>query len=372
MFNVNVIQAEYGDCVLIQLGDKISDSSYILVDGGPSSVYRQQLKPTLQEECKNKILDLVVCSHIDIDHIGGLLGLFLDLNSNDSNIDNNLSVKNLWHNSFQNLLSARSVDVTKVREFLASVESGRFTDFEKPGNLSVMKAVGEGMELGELAQQLSIPVNDEFKGELIVINGRKNPIKIGSANLYILGPTQKNVKRLRKLWNEWVRKRSEREVDFSQHEKLVAIDSSVSNLSSIMFLIEYNGRRAIFTGDGLGSDVIETLEIEGLLNNEGNIHVDLLKVPHHGSERNVSKTFFDSVTADKYVISANDRDDNPSASTLEWIIESARNREIKPEILLTNRTSNTEKVSQEYNEERYNYQFRFLQNNDNYMRIELD
>ena len=49
-----------------------------------------------------------------------------------------------------------------------------------------------------------------------------------------------------------------------------------------------------------------------MLGPEGRLHVDILKVPHHGSERNISETFFDIVTADVYVISANGRDDNPS------------------------------------------------------------
>ena len=46
------------------------------------------------------------------------------------------------------------------------------------------------------------------------------------------------------------------------------------------------------------------------------VHLDLLKVPHHGSDRNVSETFFRQVTADHYVISADGRFDNPDPKML--------------------------------------------------------
>jgi hypothetical protein len=56
------------------------------------------------------------------------------------------------------------------------------------------------------------------------------------------------------------------------------------------------------------------------------IHVDLLKLPHHGSNRNVRQGFFQRVSADHYVISANGRDGNPESETLEWIF-AARGQE---------------------------------------------
>ena len=63
----------------------------------------------------------------------------------------------------------------------------------------------------------------------------------------------------------------------------------------------------------------------GLLDAEGTFHVDVLKVMHHGSDRNATKTFFKRVTADTYVLSANGNPDNPDLATLIWIVESAKN-----------------------------------------------
>ena len=106
-----------------------------------------------------------------------------------------------------------------------------------------------------------------------------------------------------------------------------------------MFLAEIKNRKILFTGDGVGQDVIKILSKNKMLDKNGKFHVDILKVPHHGSDRNVTEEFFDIVTADYYVISANGRDDNPSLCTLEWIIQSKRYKQKPIKIVLTNKTN---------------------------------
>ena len=78
-------------------------------------------------------------------------------------------------------------------------------------------------------------------------------------------------------------------------------------------------RRMLLTGDARGDHIIEGLEAAGLIEH-GRCHVDLLKLPHHGSDRNLEPAFFETVTADHYVISSNgDKFDNPDKDTLEWL-----------------------------------------------------
>ncbi|HYO70712.1 MAG TPA: hypothetical protein VEU33_31995 [Archangium sp.] len=49
--------------------------------------------------------------------------------------------------------------------------------------------------------------------------------------------------------------------------------------------------------------------------------MDVLKLQHHGSVRNVTPEFFERVVADHYVISANGKHDNPDVETLEMLAE---------------------------------------------------
>ena len=105
---------------------------------------------------------------------------------------------------------------------------------------------------------------------------------------------------------------------------LELVDKSVPNLASIMFLAKIKNRKILFTGDGLGHDIVDMLSKNTMLDKNGKFYVDVLKVPHHGSDRNTSPEFFNTVTANYYIISANGRDDNPSLNTLKWIIESGK------------------------------------------------
>ena len=72
-------------------------------------------------------------------------------------------------------------------------------------------------------------------------------------------------------------------------------------------------------GDGRGDHTIEGLKSAGLLDGEGRIAVDVLKMPHHGSDRDVKDAYFETIRAKHYVISADGKYDNPDVDTLEMI-----------------------------------------------------
>ena len=101
---------------------------------------------------------------------------------------------------------------------------------------------------------------------------------------------------MKKIRADWEKKHLKGEVTIHDYQALQALDSSITNLSSVMFLMEFEGKRILFTGDGLGNDILESLSKKRLLDKVDCI--DILKVPHHGSERNVSKEFFETITPD--------------------------------------------------------------------------
>jgi beta-lactamase superfamily II metal-dependent hydrolase len=57
----------------------------------------------------------------------------------------------------------------------------------------------------------------------------------------------------------------------------------------------------LLTGDARGDKILEGLEKVKLLKPRGKMHEDILKVPHHGSSRNMEPIFFERITADHYV-----------------------------------------------------------------------
>jgi hypothetical protein len=94
------------------------------------------------------------------------------------------------------------------------------------------------------------------------------------------------------------------------------------NLASLMLLVEHNGQRILLTGDGHHTDIIHGLTHNGVLTDGAGLHVDVLKVQHHGSEHNLDREFARRITADHYVICGNGRHENPDLRVLEVLVES--------------------------------------------------
>lgn len=376
MLRLIVVQAQFGDCLLLQSSDG-DKATLVLVDGGTSQTYEKDLKPTIEALLhKERKIDLVVLSHIDNDHILGLLDLFEDIKINkESKNGQVIHVGSLWHNSFSDIMGENRNNSLLMRKLFLSKEFSAITLKSNKMHIPVidaLKGVGEGRDLRKLAQSLRIRINSQFGGDQIVARDKDKTVKVGNMTFSIIGPTQKNLDKLRKIWNDWLRKHPKISVDNSEFQVLRALDASIANLSSIMFIVEYHGKKILFTGDGLGDDAVDMISERGLLDPEGGYHIDVMKVPHHGSERNASVEFFNIVTADTYVISANGRDDNPSLATLKWIIESKRKKNKIIKIFLTNRTDKTRKILQIYDQNKFNYQFHFLEKGSHSLEVQLN
>lgn len=101
------------------------------------------------------------------------------------------------------------------------------------------------------------------------------------------------------------------------------------------------------------------------------MHFDILKVPHHGSDRNVTREFFENVTADQYIISADGKHGNPDYATLAWIVESAQMQQRNIEIFLTNKTETVNKFINNYNMSEWGYKIIFIKQGENSLKISL-
>ena len=56
-----------------------------------------------------------------------------------------------------------------------------------------------------------------------------------------------------------------------------------------MFLVEAGGKTVLLTGDGHARDIERGLKEAGRLDAQGEMHVDVLKVQHHGSKDNLTR-----------------------------------------------------------------------------------
>ncbi len=98
------------------------------------------------------------------------------------------------------------------------------------------------------------------------------------------------------------------------------LDRNVLNLAPILLVVARRGKRMLLTGDARGDHIMGGLEDAGLLT-DATAHFDVLKVPHHGSDRNVSVDFFGRLPADHYVVSGNGKHGNPELATLPMLAQ---------------------------------------------------
>jgi hypothetical protein len=387
---LQMVQADYGDCLILQAGTA-GKMVHVLIDGGPDGVYAQHLKPSLQEITAQPgtpgvagkelrftgtvppRLDLVVLSHIDEDHVVGLVDLMSEIAEARNRGEQPLiAVDKLWYNTFrpisdQGAVFSEPVSFTgsdQVQPFLAYLSNPAVGGALQ----SLAFSISQGEDLLKAAKILEIPLNTRFTNHLVSQETAPQPYELGDLKLWVIGPLLSNLERYKKDWLEWYEKHKDEPFAASAVRKARQVDKSVSNLSSIMFLAEVPGRKILLTGDGRSEDALVGLKQSGLTDSNGMLSVDVLKVPHHGSERNSSKEFFQKIPAKKYVIPAgkHKNDGNPDYQTLEWIVQAARERpgfstgRASIDIVVANPNANTKELVRNYPPESNGYTLAFL------------
>jgi len=362
MFALRAVQAFFGDALLLEYGSA-ANPRYTLVDGGPAETFERHLSHVLRQLKSNgHDLDLAILSHVDTDHVTGLLDFVAALRAGAADLP---AMGALWHNSFASTIDVNGTLTPRLQSMLAAVGAQTMAT-----SAIAINGIPEGHQLRTHALALPVPLNPGFANGLITAETAGAPWQSDNLELVVVGPTQANLDELRTKWEEWIAKQED--AINSGHPYVMAnSDTSVPNLSSIQLLARADGKTMLLTGDGRSDHLLQGLDQAGLLDNAGRLHVDLLKLPHHGSDRNVTKTFFRRITADTYVASADGKNDNPDLATLIWIVESARDADRKIRIVCTNSTDSTEKLVDDYDPDEYGYDLEIRQDGRHDVRVVL-
>ena len=179
IFSLEVRRARKGDCLLLHFGPS-DDPGLIMIDGGPKKVYKPHLKPRLEEiktarglsDEDSLPVDLLMVSHVDDDHIQGILDLTKELIT--AVMDHKppfLQVLSFWHNSFDNIIGSAPEELTarfKSQVGAASMTGDPPTDLTIPApttsdeetvvsTLKVLASIEQGARLRSDANQLRWP-----------------------------------------------------------------------------------------------------------------------------------------------------------------------------------------------------------------------
>lgn len=343
MFVLEALRAKHGDALLLHYGTAKAPRLAV-IDAGPGGVYADAVRPRLMQirgerglaDDEPLDIDLMMVSHLDADHITGILELMRKLrDARQSRKPLPWKIGRFWHNAFSDLTDDKAIETASVGGGgLAPASIGDFLQIE---GSNILASVAQGRELRDLVAFFGLDGNPPFKG-IVKYPHAKNPVKLPGLELTVVGPDEKNLAILKKDWQEKVKKLLEKAASKSAKAELAAyVDKSVYNLSSIVVLAKADGKTMLLTGDARGDYTLEALRGAGLLKKGKPLKVDLLKLPHHGSDRNVDQDYFDNLQAKHYVISADGKYTNPDVPTLEMISASRKDDDFT--IWLTNAPS---------------------------------
>ena len=335
IFSLDVRRAKKGDCLLLHYGTP-ERPGLVLIDGGPKSVYAPHLRPRLMEIRQKRELpdnrpltiDLLMVSHVDDDHIQGILDLTQELR--DAPGVPIAKIKRMWHNSFDEVVDRDPEELTaKVAAGFgaAALEGGLPDDAMVDGSteddevvkstLKVLASIPQGHKLRRDAAALNVELNSAFDGKLILAAAAETKLT-DELSFVTVGPLKREAQALQDKHDAWLKQlaREGKTVD----EALAAYaDKSVTNLSSLVFIVRAGGKSMLLTGDARGDRILAGLETIGALAAGQSMHVDVLKVPHHGSANNLEVGFFKRITADHYVFSGNGEHGNPERGAFEML-----------------------------------------------------
>jgi len=325
IFSLEALDAAEGDALILHYGDSAAPR-HLLIDGGPRATWQRTLRPRLAQiagRLGRMPLEIrhILVTHLDGDHIGGVLALAESLGAEDCPAQ----CDRFWLNTFDEALLAHLPQ--PARTAMAALDGPAPAGLDgqgRPASLQAAEAsVRQGQALLQQMERLRTVVNGGATS--LVADGvpAMLPLDLGVLDVRLVCP---NIAHLRRLSIEWERKAVKDAAATADY-----VDSSVFNLSSLVLVVtarDAQGRRVrmLLTGDARGDHVLAALEEAGLMDADGRVYFDVLKVPHHGSNRNLAPAFFERVQARHYVISADGRHDNPSVETLVWIAAGARKR----------------------------------------------
>ncbi len=334
IMTVEALNARHGDALLLHYGPP-GDPRLVVCDGGPSGVYGAALKPRLSaiKEARGSAdsmpVEMAIVTHLDDDHIHGILDLFGHLSeAADDGQALPWQVGQLWLNQFDDLAGTAGDDLMATAAAAVrpdrSIPAGLVTTADA---LAVAASVQQARTLTDYARRLTVRTNGPPLHGLVATDNGSLTVDLGSGfSLMVLAPNRTRIEALRQEWDTVLRSATTKTKQAALAEVAAYLDRSVFNLSSIVLLARAGGVTMLLTGDARGDDILRALETAGLLS-AGRLHLDLLKIPHHGSARNVDQDFFDAVTADHYLISADGKYGNPDNDTLQLILNARRRDE---------------------------------------------
>jgi len=321
---IEIMPAKCGDCLWIEYGDPQRPHK-LLIDGGTAGTYKAILKRLRLLRADQRNFELLIVTHVDSDHIGGILKLL-------SKSDIEVSFDDVWFNGWRHLPGS---DL----EAFGPVQGERLTSC----------LIKPKMHWNEQFGKLSVSIPET--GSLPVV-----PLS-GGIKLTLLSPNSEQLARLRPVWIDECRKAG---LDPSYTPPkpqpappaglevfgpldIAALadaqfegDNSEANGTSIAILAEFEDRRILLAGDAYPNVLLDSIERLVGSQKTDRLRLDAFKLPHHGSKSSINRDILTKVDCSRYLFSTDGtRFNHPDKEAVARVIKFGGQ---KPELVFNYRT----------------------------------
>ncbi|MDN3548763.1 ComEC/Rec2 family competence protein [Mucilaginibacter aquaedulcis] len=313
---INFLPAYNGDAICINYVHQ-NVAVNILIDGGTKQTYQTKgkkntiisgsLKLLVEaiRERKEKV-DLLILTHIDDDHVGGILKWF-EIDQGATGL-----IGKVWFNSGKIIAGYLKEPEIKIPEL--SLVPQDTTD----------TGINQGVTFEKVIREAKI------WDEGIITQGQCLNFK--GSTFKILSPSKDGLKALH---DKWFREASDSmtsvatDYDQSLAYYLTALvsdpDGSIHNGSSIAFIWVYDEKNYIFLADAHAETLINGFKIFEY-DQEHPIPAEVVKLSHHGSNRNISLELLEMIDTDQFVVTTNgNKHGHPDKKGLAKILKSKTN-----------------------------------------------
>ena len=292
---INILQAFNGDAIHINYEDEKGASKNVVIDSGPSPAYSKKgpkgkavygdfFALVTELEKKEEFIDLLIVTHIDDDHIDGLLKWI------KTDLEAYKLIGQVWFNSGKLIAKYLNepenpeleIALTSDENFETSVKQGiTFESYITDNGLLLTEIIyaSKELEFGPLHFEFLSP-NRQKLNDLLVLGKKEAPDYDTSGER---GDYTKTLKELLEI------------------DHFIS-DTRCANGSSIAFILSYETKKYLFLGDSHPGVICE--QLKKLNYDESNpLAVEFVKISHHGSAANTCPGLLKFITSDHYILS---------------------------------------------------------------------
>ena len=311
MSKIHFLPVRYGDSFIIEC-DKGGKHGLVVVDGGPNGCGKI-LEAKLHELGRRP--DLMVLTHYDDDHIGGLIQYI-------KTCTNNLipPAKEIWANcaTYVDTMKDEEAPAPKYEEIID--ENGNRIRIECP------RSATQAVRLARLVDYFSYNQELAWRDNLVEGTATQFPF----ASIEVVSPTPRGrelaigkqeiaaakmnakAKASGFLGNEITMDMPTPEIILPLEELAKdnpkppseKADAEVANAASIAFILRCDNLSVLMLGDCYPHNVVAYLRKRGFSETKP-LAVDYVKISHHGSMHNTSNELLDLIKCNHYIISTN-------------------------------------------------------------------